>query len=147
MNELKDKLVKIISNEVQSAPDDDDSFDIFEESIEKILDEQNRDDVLVSLLEILKDKSISSHWYLASSVVSWVVEESSDLPFEWSYLVAVLYVCLEQLPSLGVSGPADGDNLVWSIAHSVKELGYMDDWNPLDDSDVLAHMSVIKQVD
>ena len=89
MSELKKELVKIINGEVQSAPDDG-FFDIFEESIEKILDEKNRNEVLVSLLEILKDKSISSHWYLASSVVGWIVEENSELPFEWSYLVAVL---------------------------------------------------------
>jgi len=144
MSTLKDELLRTINTEVESDPEDDDSFDIFEESVEKIVNDYGSDAVLISLLEILNDESNKKYWYLAASIVSWLVDDDVELPFEWTYLVASLYVCLERLPDLGMSGSADGTNLVWSIAHAVKKVGYLDDWNPLEDSEILACMKSIK---
>ncbi|MCP3926438.1 MAG: hypothetical protein GY714_28080 [Desulfobacterales bacterium] len=145
MNELKNKLLLIIFDELKCHPDDKDSFDIFEEEIEKIAAEYGYSELILASLEILKNQSQSKCWYLAACVISWFVEDKVSLPCKWVYLVAVLYVCLERVPVLDVSGPADGENLVWSIASTVAGVGYMSDWEPLKDKEVVKRMKLIKE--
>jgi len=145
MDKLKNIILNLIENELQSDPSED-TFEAFEENINNLNSEYGQYQILDSILEILKDYSYHKCWYLAVSIISWFVEEGDiDLPVKWQELVAILYFCLDLFPDLGVSEGADGENLVWGIAHSLKNVDYLSEWNPIKDPEIIKYIKQLKK--
>ena len=97
--------------------------------------------VLDAMLDVLRDTSLVRHWYDVVACLFGCDCHTRPLPCEPSYITALLYDCLRLKPDLGVDGRDldDTDNLVWSIAHQLKGVSYMSDYNPKTDPDVLKH--------
>jgi len=100
--------------------------------------------VLNAMLEILRDSSLTNHWYDVVACLFGCDCHTLPLPCDRPYLTALLYDCLRIRPDLGVDGrdPGDTDNLVWSIVHNLKGVGYMSDYDPKADPEVLQHQIV-----
>ncbi|ERN41504.1 hypothetical protein KR51_00020830 [Rubidibacter lacunae KORDI 51-2] len=147
MNNSKDELLQAICSELYSAPEDESSFDTFEENVQDLIEKYGTQGVLSDAISILMNQSKTKCWYLSASIISWLVEEGINLPYDSSYLVAALYVCLKRFPNLGANGIDDGNNLVWTIAHSLKGVDYDSDWEPLEDNEVIKHMQSIQKLD
>ena len=145
MANLRKDLIKAIHQEIESSPDDEDSIDLFEERINELGDENGWSNLVTESINILLDTNLKKCWHLAASVVAWSIEDNHKLPCEWSYLVAVLYLCLEIDPNLGSDENADAENLVWSISQKIKGVDYLSDWDPLEDREVLEHMEKLKK--
>jgi hypothetical protein len=92
------------------------------------------------LIRILQQEP-QRHWYDATAALYWFqCDGHLQLPCEPSYLIALLYDCLQRHPSLGGrQEEGECENLVWSIVHTLKGVGYLSDYDPLDDPDVLKH--------
>lgn len=145
MNDLKDYIIKAIIDEIESPPDDEDSFELFEEKINELGHEYGWDNVVAETISLLLDKNHKKGWYYSVSILNWVIEDGHTLPFEWSYIVAVLYRCLELEPNLCVDEVLDAENLVWSISQTIRRVDYLSDWNPLTDPEVVKHMETLKK--
>lgn len=98
---------------------------------------------LAEAMAILAQSQLRAFWHQAMCVVFWAQpagkSEAVRLPpgVEAMDCVARLYLCLEREPSLD-------DNLVWSIAHTLKGVGYLSDWDPLQDRDVTLRMAQMR---
>ena len=93
------------------------------------------------LIHILEQDSLRGHWYDATAGLFWLqLDNHLELPRERTYLVAVLYDCLLRDPTLG-SREDEGqcENLVWSIVHELMGVGYLSDYDPMKDPEVLKH--------
>ena len=100
--------------------------------------------VLTAMVDILRDNNLAAHWYDVVACLFCCDCHKRPLPCDRSYLTALLYDCLRIRPDLGVDGrdPDDTENLVWSIVHNLKGVGYGSDYDPKADADVLQHKIV-----
>jgi len=91
------------------------------------------------MLDVLLDESQAGRWYDVIACLFGTDCHERELPCEPEYLIALLYDCLRLHPDLGVSGidPEATDNLVWSITHNLKRVGYLSDYDPGNDPDVI----------
>lgn len=80
-----------------------------------------------AMLDVLRDEAQSSHWYDVVACLFGTDCHERQLPCEPAYLIALLYDCLKLCPKLGVPGMEleATDNLVWSITHNLKQVGYL----------------------
>lgn len=94
--------------------------------------------VYTELLDVLLDESQAGHWYDVIACLFGTDCHERQLPCEPAYLIALLYDCLRLHPDLGVPGVdlEETDNLVWSITHNLKSVGYLSDYDPENDPDV-----------
>ncbi|WP_345685634.1 hypothetical protein [Novipirellula caenicola] len=100
--------------------------------------------VLNAMLDVLRDSSLTRHWYDVVACLFACDCHTLPLPCDRSYITALLYDCLRICPDLGIDGrnPDDTDNLVWSIVHNLKGVSYMSDYDPKTDAEVLQHQIV-----
>ena len=92
-------------------------------------------------VEVLLNCDKKDVWYTSASVIAWAIQDEEAIPFSWQKVVGLLYGCLTHHPQLGVNGVADGENLVWSIAHELKGIGYLSEWEPLNDPEIVSELN------
>jgi hypothetical protein len=94
--------------------------------------------VYAEMLDVLRDESQSQRWYDVIACLFGTDCHDRDLPCEPDYLIALLYDCLRLHPDLGVLGsaPEATGNLVWSITHNLKRVGYLSKYDPEKDPSV-----------
>ena len=111
------------------------------EAVTSLANDVGWEPVLNAMLDILRNNSLALHWYDVVACLFCCDCHKLPLPCEHSYLIALLYDCLRLKPDLGTDGRDldNSDNLVWSIAHNLKGVSYMSDYNPKTDEEVLQH--------
>lgn len=97
--------------------------------------------VTSGLIRILEQESLQRHWYDAAAAIFWLQGDGHlKLQCEPSYLIALLYDCLQRGRSLGGrEEEGECENLVWSIVHVLKGVGYLSEYDPRKDPEVVKH--------
>jgi hypothetical protein len=101
-------------------------------------------DILTAALDILEQPDNKAYWRQATAIIFWAVGAKAEMPKPKMEVVARLYWCLAKYPGFGGSGMDDGENLVWSIASHLKGVGYLSDWQPLDDPEVRLYLVALQ---
>ncbi|MFT5322529.1 MAG: hypothetical protein ACI8P0_000364 [Planctomycetaceae bacterium] len=135
------RLIALLSD---SRFDDETVDDDLNDAVTSLATDVGWQPVLNAMLDILRNNSLTLHWYDVVACLFRCDCHELPLPCERSYLTALLYDCLRLKPDLGIDGRDldDTDNLVWSIVHNLKGVSYMSDYNPKTDKDVLQHQIV-----
>ncbi|QWF17856.1 hypothetical protein [Lysobacter capsici] len=117
---------------------DPDNFELYE-AVEELVQPTNWEPVLAEAMRVLASSGLRRFWHQAMCVVFWSSHGEVRIPPGGDALdcVARLYLCLERDPGLD-------ENLVWSIAHQLKGVGYLSAWNPLLDREVVMRMAVMR---
>jgi hypothetical protein len=94
-----------------------------------------------AMLGVLRDTSQASRWYDVVACLFGTDCHKRQLPCDITYLIALLYDCLQLRPDLGTAEVDHDsvDNLVWSIVHKLKGVGYLSEYDPRTDPDVQRH--------
>ena len=92
------------------------------------------DAVLDTILSVLADDDRPQHWTDAI-IVLWF---GIDRPMPATRVIALLQLRL--LADLPPENELD-ENLVWSITHTLKGVGYLSDYDPGSDPEILAEMA------
>ncbi len=104
--------------------------------IEALVKTEGWEPVLKSLLGILKDAELSKGWHDAMGVLWGGVLEKR--PVDVDSTIALLHWCLERTPAIV------DENLVWSITSKLKGVGYLSQYEPLQDPAVLREFGNLK---
>jgi len=123
---------------------DESSDDDLNDAVSCLAEDVGWQPVLNAMLDILRDNSRASHWYDIVACLFGCDCHKLPLPCDRSYLTALLNDCLRIRPDLGIEGRDvdDTENLVWSIVHNLKGVGYTSDYDPRADAEVLQHKIV-----
>ncbi len=71
----------------------------------------------------------------ASSIGMWmVIQNCSVNGHTWSRFCTYAWSSFDY-----------GGNLVWSITHVVRKVGYMSEWDPLEDPEVVKQMKMLRE--
>ena len=122
---------------------EDDPFELDEE-VYQLAERIGWTSVFDEAVELLKDCEKKDKWYLSASVFCWAADDKIQIPFDWQFIVALLYGCLEIYPNFGEQDPGDGENLAWSTAHVLKGVGYLSEWDPMKDPEILDILGTIQ---
>jgi len=117
---------------------DDESIELSKaELIEGLIDKNSWSEICSILLQILQDDLYAAHWRTVAEVLWGAVLDQRDLPAD--RVIALLY---NRLPA---SSSDDDDNLVWSITHRLKRVGYLSDYDPLQDPNIQKELSALRK--
>ncbi|MBU2709071.1 hypothetical protein KCM76_23955 [Zooshikella marina] len=107
-----------------------------DEEIEKIAQEIGWDNVLKEAYLTLASYKVMGLWYAAASIIGWAAEDGLKMPIPEKEIIARMYWCLAKYENLGMTGVADGENLVWSTTCSLAKISYTSDWQPMEDPEI-----------
>jgi hypothetical protein len=113
-----------------NASDDVDQVD----AVEELVCQHGWDAVRDGLLSILSDDTQSGYWRGAMEAFWCAGLDKRPVPAD--RLIALLY---HRFDPAGL----DEDNLVWSIASTLKKVGYLSEYCPLRDPDVRRELEAI----
>lgn len=130
--EVRDRIDAILADD---RLDDESSDTSKVEVIEALIDECGWETVRDSMMAVLRDDRRAGHWRLATDVFWGAVLDQRELDAD--ELIAWLYHRFDP------DGTSE-DNEVWSIASKLRGVGYLSDYNPLHDPDVLKHLHSIR---
>ncbi len=91
--------------------------------------------IVEEALAILSDREKPLYWRSAANIIFW--SPKTELPIPKMQVVARLYWCLIH----GGEGIEDAENLVWSIAKDLKGVGYLSEWDPMQDPEVAKYLA------
>ncbi len=136
--QLQQKILKILAD---PKFQDESTEDEISEEIAVLAEEVGWNPVFRVFINILLDLSLMHYWYDVVACLFCCDCHKRDLPCNSNYLIALLYDRLRVSSNLGRSGlnHDDVDNLVWSIVHQLKGVGYLADYEPQSDPDVIQH--------
>ncbi len=100
------------------------------ESIYGLLSDVPWENLLETLLTVLKDKEKKNFWNDITEVLYFAVNDDRAMPI--NEIIARLFIC-----SAEKDGISDG-NLVWSITRKLKGVAYTSDYEPVNDPAVWA---------
>lgn len=127
--EARDRIQAILA-------DDDESSDSGKpEAIESLISDFGWEAVRDCMMDVLRDDCQARHWRTAAHVFWGAVLDGRELPAD--ELIAWLYHRFDP------DGRAE-DNDVWSITSELRGVGYLSDYDPLQDPRVLQHLRVIR---
>lgn len=106
------------------------------ETIETLIDKHGWAEIQFCLLQILHDEPSHSYWRTVAEVIYGAVLDERDLPAD--KIIALLYY---RLPS---KASDEDENLVWSITHKLKKVGYLSEYDPLNDPNVQREMANLR---
>jgi hypothetical protein len=115
--------------------DDESSDPTKAEAIEGLIDEFGWEDVRDCMLDVLRDDHLEAHWRTAAHVFWGAVLDRRELPAD--ELIAWLYHRFDP------AGRTE-DNDVWSITSKLKGVGYLSQYQPLQDPGVLHYLQAIR---
>lgn len=120
---------------------DESTEDVISEEIAGLAATVGWSPVFRIFVDILLDVALIQYWYDVVACLFCCDCHQHDLPCDSNYLIALLYDCLRVSPALGQSefNHDDADNLVWSIVHQLKGVGYLADYEPQSDPDVIQY--------
>ncbi|MEI7986169.1 MAG: hypothetical protein WCI55_11125 [Armatimonadota bacterium] len=95
--------------------------------------------IIADCLLVLSDKSKMEYWHSAVKIIFWGTSQTPTFPIPKMAIVARLYWCLINIDS-NVANELD-DNLIWTIASNLKGVGYLSDWDPQKDPEVLSFLN------
>jgi hypothetical protein len=104
--------------------------------IEKLAQDIGWDNVLKEAYRTLASYKVMGLWYVAALVIGWAAKDGLQMPIPEKEIIACLYWCLDKYENLGMSGFADGENLVWSTTCSLAKISYASDWQPREDPEI-----------
>jgi hypothetical protein len=131
---LHSEITSILENDEL----DEDSSELSKaEAIEELIEKYSWDEVWTVLLGILEDDTQSSHWRTVAEVIWGAVLDRRTLPM--NKVIALLYYRFDPNTS-----SEDDDNLIWSIASELKQVGYLSEYEPLEDPEVISEFSKLK---
>jgi len=130
-NEVSNRVRAILAD---PAYDDVECDETRSDAILALCDTQGWDAVLEALLCVLRDDNAQRHW----REVSIVLFAALPRPMPVDQVIGLLYRRLIE------DVPADcevDENLVWSITHVLKNVGYLSEYEPLQDPAIQAEMA------
>lgn len=139
--QLQPQILKILAD---PKFQDEATEDVISEEIIAFAETVSWNPIVRVLITILLDVSLMHYWYDVVACLFCCDCHQRDLPCDSNYLIALLYDCLRISPVLGQSG-LDQDNvynLVWSIVHQLKGVGYLADYEPQADPEVIKHQII-----
>ena len=118
---------------------DESTEDELSDALLKYADEVGWIPIAGALIAVLEDLNLQHQWHAAVCALFRCDCQQRAFPCERSYVIALLYDCLQRCPNLGVEGLDFDyvDNLVWSIVHQLKGVGYLDPYDPQLDPQVV----------
>ncbi|RIL09758.1 hypothetical protein DCC79_10075 [bacterium] len=105
------------------------------EAIEALIDECGWEAIRDCMLDVLRDDRLAEHWQTVANVFWGAVLDRRELPAD--ELIAWLYHRFDP------DGQADDDQ-VWSIASELRGVGYLSDYDALQDPAVVKHLQMIR---
>ncbi len=133
--------VAMIVREILADPRfrDDSTDDCVADAIKGLASDVGWHVVDSELLDILRDTTSAANWYDVIACLFGTDCHERGLPCDNSYLIALLYDCLRLGPDLGASElfGETAENLIWSIVHRLRGVGYLSTYDPMTDPDVL----------
>lgn len=136
--QLQPQIIKILANpKFQDEATEDD----ISEEIAVLAVEVGWKPIFCVFVDVLLDLSLRQYWYDVVACLFCCDCHQRDLPCDPNYLIALLYDCLRISPDLGRHGLNHDDvyNLVWSIVHQLKRVGYLADYAPQFDPSVIQY--------
>jgi hypothetical protein len=123
-------LISIVNSILENDYLDSDEHDGSKcESIEDLIPQYGWEAVQEILINILLDDGRKIEDYLVAAAVFWgAVCECEDIS-PINKVIALLY---HRLPH-----DENSNNLAWSITHNLKKVGYLSDYDPLNDPEVI----------
>ena len=135
---VRDRVLALLSDPRLSADSTEDSLSV---ALLALADEVGWVRVAGALVEVLQDLNLYRYWYdIVTSLFACDCRQRA-FPCERSYLIALLYDCLQRHPDLGVPDldHDHADNLVWSLVHQLKGLDDFTPYDPKCDPQVMKH--------
>ena len=138
--DIKSQIYNIFANDALAADDGESSKC---EEIENLISVYGWDFVQTTLLQMLDNPQLDVSEYDVIAQVFWgAVLDKRDI--DKNKTIALLYKRLPPVSEVGESYCEHLDNLIWSITHRLKSVGYLSEYDPLKDPDILEEMSKYK---
>jgi len=136
VQQLTDQISRILSD---ARFDDAACEDTRYEAIwELVASDADWDTVLSRMIALLEDDGAEKHWVTATGVLWFGIKR----PMPKAHVIALLYHRLmAELPA----ALALDENLVWSITRNLKGVGYLSDYEPLNDPEVQNELKRLRE--
>ena len=129
------KIRQILDREVLDTEDFESSKCDKCEEIESLIEVYGWEVIQSALVEMLKDIKLDTYDYDVIAQVFWGAVLDKRI-IDTNKVIALLY--------LRFPDGCDLENLIWSITERLKGVGYLSDYEPLKDPDVIKEMNKYK---
>ena len=133
--DIMGQIRQILDREVPDTEDFESSKADKCEEIESFIENYSWEVIQSALVEMLKDIKLDTYDYDVIAQVFWGAVLDKRI-IDTNKVIALLYL---RLPA-----GSDLENLIWSITHRLKGVGYLSDYEPLEDPDIIKEMNKYK---